>query len=227
MSTARKKWNSRVKQLHIVTPFSRLYLFDTLVNLLKPLNVQWHLMTEQPMVNTLLPIIKLYEATDWIHPVETPTRPIDWSICWRKINQFINTQNIVDVDYYTIMNDDDAIESSAVEELKKTDAEIVVISMKRGDRTPRHLNGAPPRWSPHGFSTLLASPECMKPGSIGPNQIIYSGKIFRTLQYKNVYAADGEMAEYVFNTYKDKIVYKPELFALFNYYEPTRWDKLT
>lgn len=190
--------------------------------MLWPMSVIWH-----PVCNEGDETFKksAEDKNSWIKPIYISDIPKEWDKCYAKINHFINSQEINNEDYYMILNDDDAIEENIIEEIKKMDNDIVVVSMKRGNQTPKERYLYDGREAaPHGSSTLIASPENMKVGGIGPEQIVMKGKIFKTLQYANSYVADGLMAEYIkASTYS--IVYRPELFIKFNYFQPGRWNK--
>jgi len=222
-------------KIHIVTAFSRVHLFSTLIEMLRPFNIEWNLIVSSEIKEK---VYKINTNNNWVNIINY-TPPDNWDKCYSKFNYFIKNENIVEDDYYIILNDDDALESNVIDEIRKMKDEIVVLSMKRGDNSlakflktlklrvlyyiKRNYNlNIPLEMFPHSTSTLYASPDNMKIGHIGPEQIIYKGKIFKTLQFKNTSCADGMMAENIFKNYK-KITYRPDLFVLFNYYEPGRW----
>lgn len=193
------------KTIHIVTAFHRINLKEKLTEMLGKFKIIWH-----PVCD-----IDVYFKENWIQAIKA-TPPDEWDKCYWKINNFIKTQKIIDKDYYMILNDDDSIEQNVISEIKKMDNDIVVVSMKRGDKIPQNAKIR------HETSTCIASQEYMKVGYIGPEQIIFKGKIFKTLQYENYTGADGKMAEKIKNEIKD-IAYRPDLFILFNYYEQGRY----
>lgn len=140
--------------------------------------------------------------------------------CYKR-NQFIQHAIIADDDYYVTVDDDDFYEANVFDEIRKMDDDIVIISMKRGHRTPKEA--VAPRDYP--TDTLWARPENVKLGFISAQQSFVKGKIFKQhLHNEESHCWDGELAV----NYKEsgeQIAYKPDLFALFNYYEPERWDK--
>ncbi len=113
-----------------------------------------------------------------------------------------------------VVCDDDAIESNVVSELKTLNADIVMISMKRGHHQMYHP-----------ATTLIAHPINVNVGTIGLEQVIIKGKIFKTLSYNiNSHAADGEMAVYLYNRYIAQVQFVPDLYVMFNWFQHGRWD---
>lgn len=73
-------------------------------------------------------------------------------------------------------------------------------------------------------STLVACPENVRVCSISTQQSFVKGKIFRGHLFDDEYHySDGLMAVHHKND-GEQIRYEPDLYALFNYYEPGRWD---
>ncbi|OPY74913.1 MAG: hypothetical protein A4E65_03690 [Syntrophorhabdus sp. PtaU1.Bin153] len=204
------------KTIHIVTAFSRGHLFDTHVAAYGPMGVIWHPVvfeSEKDIVSSPFP---------WVRPfiIPDPVRPLGWfDVGYHKKNEFIKGAEIADDDYYMVLDDDDSIEPEAVEALKGMDNDIVIISMKRGYHIPRDV--IPERFYP--VTTLIASPDNVQIGMISNQQYITKGAIFKTLKFDtSEHCADGYVAIDLKERYP--IRYEPTLYALFNFYEPGRWD---
>jgi hypothetical protein len=104
--------------------------------------------------------------------------------------------------------------------ISRCDEDVVVVSMKRGHNIPVD---AIPRQQ-YGNDTLIACLGNMRIGGVGGEQMFVKGRIFKTLRFDlNSYQCDGIMAEHLRDRYQ--IRYEPELYCLFNYYEPGRWDR--
>ncbi len=135
-----------------------------------------------------------------------------------KINQFIAEHEIIDDDYYQILMDDDALPDGFFDAQKYYNQDIVVFSMLRGHQIPPGTEA----FRAHPTDTLIACRDNMKVGSVGLQQIRFKGSIFKTLHCEDVYYADGLVAESI----RDReIKYVPDIFILFNYLEPGRWNQ--
>jgi hypothetical protein len=156
----------------------------------------------------------------WINPIVSPVRPkviIDG--LYFKFNYFIENQPINDEDHYMFLCDDDSIEGNVISEIKKMDDPVIFISMKRG----HNINYEHPSNTWHGTNTLYARPECIKVCEVGLEQFIIKGKILKEVRFVDHNWADGYMCEYLKEHYP--VTYREDLFSLFNFYEPGRWDK--
>lgn len=137
---------------------------------------------------------------------------------WGKINKFVAEHEFIDDDYYMILMDDDALPPDFYNDIRHYDQDVIVFSMKRGDNIPEGLDA----FRAHPTFTLIASRDNMKVGHVGLQQIMMRGRIFKNLKCEDVYYADGLAAERL----KDENVkYVPDIYILFNYLEPGRWDK--
>lgn len=159
----------------------------------------------------------------WIFPSMVPMDSKDCKVMMPgtfKRNWFIQHNKIIDDDYYVTVDDDDMYEPNVFDEIKKMDDDIVIISMKRGHRTPKGV--VEPRNYP--TDTLWARPEKVALGEISAQQSFVKGKIFKEhLHNEEFHCWDGELAVHHKES-GEQIAYRPDLFALFNYYEPGRWD---
>jgi len=195
----------KLKDIHLVMPFSRYHLKDDLIAHYGPMGIMMH-----PIIYSSAQLIRFNRA--WVdefvilgdEPVWPPVDP-----CYAKINEFIAGHDFVDDDYYVVACDDDMFEDGVFDAIKKMDDDIVVISMKRAD----------------GWSTLNADPKSMKTGFVGCEQLFIKGHIFKTLQYNDKNnCADGEMAEALKR--REDIRYEPLLFALWNYLDQKETKEL-
>jgi len=197
-------------------PFSRLGNKEKLIEAYRPMGIK------------LYPIMFEDEVTafnePWIFPVIIPMRSTDfWTLmpgCFKR-NWFIKHGPIFDEDYYVTVDDDDMYEPDVMNAIKQMDDDIVIISMKRGYQVPK--DAEPLRRYP--IERLLAQPDYIQEGAISAQQSFVKGKIFKQhLHNEESHNWDGELAVHHKES-GEKIVYRPDLFALFNYYEPGRWEK--
>lgn len=204
--------------IHLIIPFSRPENKDKLIEAYRPMGVILH-----PIMFTGEHVEFDEEVETWIEP--TTLRDDIYVPCLMpgcfKRNWFIKNREIIDDDYYVTVDDDDMYEPNVFDEIKKIDSDIVIISMKRGHRTPK---GVPePRNYP--TDTLWARPENVWVGEISAQQSFVKGKIFKEhLHNEEFHAWDGELIVHHKES-GEQIIYRPDLFALFNYYEPGRWDE--
>jgi len=201
--------------IHVVTAFARFENLDALILHYEKMGIIWH--------PVLFDNEQAIEETDWIKPFVIPFNPdlhdfID--IGYYKKNVFITDAEIINDDYYQIMDDDDMIAPGVYDALREKDDDIVFISMKRGQNIPEDI--IEKRQYP--ASTLFAMPENIIIGGVSTQQYITKGKIFRQLHFQvDYHCADGVMAVWLKDNFE--VTYAPELFVWFNYFEPGRWDK--
>ena len=202
--------------IHLIIPFSRPENLDKLVEAYRPMGVILHpIVFEDEVIE--------FPNEDWIIPFIIFEKNEDCKVmmpgCYKR-NKWINLHPIIDDDYYVTVDDDDMYESNVFDEIRKMSDDIIIISMKRGHRTPK--GAVEPRNYP--TDTLFAAPENVKLGCISAQQLFVKGKIFKQhLFNEEFHCWDGEIAIHHKES-GEQIAYRPDLFALFNYYEPTRWD---
>jgi hypothetical protein len=131
-----------------------------------------------------------------------------------KLNCFLDQMPIHDNDRYGFLCDDDLVEDEFFIKIRQYGDDVLVVSMKRGNRQPEGGNGHPP-------TTLIAQPSNMKIGSVGVEQIYLRGRILKNLRFDNFPEADGKFIINVVNNLPVK--YLPNTFVWFNYFEPGRW----
>lgn len=202
--------------IHVVTAFRRFHLLDTLIKHYEPMGVIWHPITFNNETVS-------YPDKKWIEPFVIPYNEnvknfID--IGYHKKNEFIQQAKIIDDDYYIILDDDDMIESGVFDKIKTMNNDVIFISLKRGDKIPE--NAIPIRRYP--TDTLIAHPDNIVLGGVSQQQYIVKGAIFKKVSLDvNDHYADGRIAMWLKENYT--VSYEPDLYALFNYFEPGRWTK--
>lgn len=210
-----------MKKINIITPFSRdQNLSELLLFIQKHLkNIRWIpvcVPSKKVQFDTIIDTLYLRESVYPYYIEEVPN--VD--ICYYKINKALDATNFnhTSDDYYTVMMDDDLYENNVFEEIVKHEEDVVFISMKRGDQIPD--DG---QWG-HGTSTLNASPSDIRACNTGCPQVFVKGSIMQNERFaSNNSGADGIFAETIKNKYN--CAYRPDLYALFNYLQPGRYNK--
>lgn len=207
-----------MKQVHLVMPFMRNENKQLLLDAYRPMNVILH------------PIMFADEVSNfdeaWVIPCIIPLKhkqgPPGMEVQNVKRNYFIEHEPIIDDDYYVAVDDDDMYEDGVLDEIKKMDDDILIISMKRGKNIP--ANVIPDREYP--TSTLVAHPDNVAVGEISNQQSFVKGKVFRKYLYDDQgHCGDGRLAVRRKEA-GEQMVFRPDLFALMNFYEPGRWEGL-
>ena len=116
--------------------------------------------------------------------------PAGWEPPYYKLNHFINHFPIQPQDYYSFLCDDDAYEPGFFSKLKPA-RPVVIVSMKRGYRTPAVTNPL----QAHPIHSLAAAPENRRRCCIGLEQMVLRGDILKTVTFENSHTADGGVAE--------------------------------
>jgi hypothetical protein len=194
----------------------RHHLKDTLIKAYGPMNIIWH------------PIVFQDESANfnepWIFPYIIPMNRKDCKAAMPQYtmrNWWIKNNGIIDDDYYVTVDDDDMYEAGVFDAIKQMDADIVIISLKRGHQIPADAISI----RQYPINTLIAHPDNVQRGEISSQQSIIKGKIFKAHLFDDSSQfGDGDMAVHHKKS-GEQIAYRPELFALFNYYEPGRWNK--
>jgi len=176
----------------------------------------------------LYPIMFQDEAIDWgeehwIHPVIIYENSINCKVmmpgCYKR-NWYIKNYEIINDDYYVTVDDDDFYEPNVFSEVDQMCNDIVIVSMKRGHHTPS--SAKPPRDYP--TDTLFAHPKNVQIGCISAQQSFVKGHIFKQhLHNEYFHCWDGELIVHHKDS-NEQIAYRPDLYALFNYFEPGRWE---
>ena len=200
-------------KIHIITPFFRTHLIPTLIHYLEPMGIEWH------------PVIghdsEARFDRDWIHPVRTDELlPTD--MCYKKIDDFADTQEIIDDDYYGFMGDDDMYEPEFFDVIREQTAKIIMFSVYRGDSIPTGDDSEPHPWTPIRISSI----EDVRVCNIGMGMYIVKGEILKQNRFGNNHKwDDGRYAVRLRGQFPDDIVLLPDLFIFGNFFQPGRYNK--
>lgn len=196
---------------HIITPFSRFQNLCQMRDHLEPFGITWHLVCEKKDVPFRL------KLPDWMKIVVCDPIPPAWFAASWKPNWFIEHQDIDPEARYILLNDDDYYEEGFFEKVDAVDGDLLVCSMKRGNRCP---DNSP---NPQLAHTLWAQQDHLACGGIGGEQVIMSGVALKQARWAHPYAGDWNMIANIIQKYPP--VFVPDAFVWFNYLEPERWDK--
>jgi hypothetical protein len=207
---------------NVITPLARFGNIKDLKNILKSQGIRWHAVSDHDNKT------QISFNEDWINHCVCPNNGTNfWERSNIAINWFIDTYEINDEEYYCILNDDDGYEQGFFHNLQKLienavannkNADLVIVSMKRGYRMPPDL----PANKQHGTSTLYAEPDHMQVGHVSVEQFFIKGKLLKKHRLPLTICGDGELIVELVNTYEP--LYLPDIYVLFNYLEPGRWD---
>jgi len=203
--------------IHIICPLWRTHLVPTLIHYLEPMNIQWH------------PIMTAKEQVDfdppWVHPLIVEEHPTDKTFrAFRKPNEFIRTQEIIDDDYYGFMSDEDMYEPGFFDVIRKQTAKILMFSLYRGDTL---IKDGPKKIHWHPATPLIVNGfKNIKVGSIGLPQYIIKGSILKVSQFRNDhYYNDGHFAMMLAERFPHHIKFLPDLFVFAAYLQLGRYTK--
>lgn len=195
---------------HVVTPFSRFQNMNAMGAVLQRENVHWIL-----LVDAEIPVVVLYPKFP-CQVFRFPHAEPFWRAWRNHLNAFIKLNMIEDGDRYIILNDDDFVEPGFFKKLDAVPGEFLICSMKRGQHTPSNSHG-------HGTDTLMACPENVKVCHVGCEQMIVSGRLFKTIHFADDICADGMAIVELAKRHPPAFV--PDAYVWFNYLEPGRWGK--
>lgn len=204
------------KTFHILTPLRRYENLEKLINMLTAhratTDIHWHVICDDDAP------FQLFFRQPWIHVYyQNNSESTFWGRCNFAINRWLDNHPLNEEDMYQILNDDDALETGFYDKVSKHDGGLIIVSMKRGDKTPDGVTAE----RAHSTNTLVAEPGHMKVGHVGVEQFIVSGKNFRGARLPLRIAGDGELVQYLTGTFDT--IYEPEAFVQFNYFEKGRW----
>lgn len=127
---------------------------------------------------------------------------------------------IQDDEYYCFMGDDDMYEPGFFDTIRKQSADIIIVSLARGDTIPKEAKGE----SRHPtYPLILKSLADIRVCNIGLPQFIIKGHILKQVKFLILESCgDGYYAEELRKQFPDKIMFLPDTFAFMNYFEPGR-----
>jgi hypothetical protein len=181
--------------IHVVTPFSRPKFLPELIRNMEGQSVIWHPITFKQTA---------FPDADWIVPVEVEPNPDGWCPCYWKLKQFTETYRLIDADYYRFQNDDDLFCPGFFAEIAKAAGDVVFNSMRF---LPCH--------------DLPGAEGNIGRGITGLEQFQVRGHVLRTIKWKNLRDADGEVAEYLVREFRCQ--YLPDAWTHFNALRPLWW----
>jgi hypothetical protein len=195
---------------HVMMPFSRPGNMDLLNQMFQAANqdnqVEWYPICHDKDL--------VFKMGHWCKPCYSGPAPEGWNPMYWKLNWFLTHMPVQPNEFYCVLCDDDIYEPRFFPKINWHAGDVIVCSMKRGNRTPPGGNG-------HAPTTLIGRPDHMTPGSVGVEQMIIRGKIIKQFRYENLSDADGRLIMEI--TRNRQTDYAPEAFVWFNYLEPGRW----
>jgi len=222
--------------IHILTPFYRKKLAKTLAYYWEQQQIFWYpLMAPSDYVE--------FPKTRWLRPTMVSELK-KGDNCFVKIDEFRDTQKIIDEDYYGVACDETIYEPGFMDTLRKQTAKVVVCSSYRGDKTP-------PGGDYQGPPTVCVvdSLPQLRRNIIGMGQYFVKGEIFKELPYagegiklvpgsgKPVHKGgkppkkvkilrddDGHYIVELKKRYPNDIALMTNWYSFANYLQPGRWN---
>lgn len=187
-------------------------------------DITWHVITDQNSPHEFN-----FPAAEWIlHyrcPEHDPPFVNFWDRCNWAMNWFLDTQPLIDSDFYCFLNDDDALEpnyfTKVLAALSRNNWQhsVAITSMERGHQTPTDV--VPVRQ--HPTSKLWGIAENVRLCGIGLEQFVAKGLALQTIRFPYDSCGDGMFIVELVK--RNPTVYVPEATVWFNYFEPGRWNR--
>lgn len=199
---------------NVLTPFSRWTNLIDIGACLRPQRVHWHLL--QVSGEREVP-----DLGNWVHSYQFDPPPEGFFVGHWLVNQFLDNVAVHDDERYQVLTDDDMVEDGFYAKLQSFEEDVLVTSMLRSN-IPSDGGAA------CGFGTLVASPDNMKVGHVGFEQILTKGRLLRQYRCGSRYEADGDLIEKMWADGMDRFRFVPEAFVLFDRLPPgaykcSRW----
>lgn len=193
---------------HILTPFNREENTRLILENFHRPGVVFH-----PLIDRRIKFPK----ESWIKPFFFTKKPgIKWPV-YHAWNEFLNSGMVVDKDYYMFICDDDFLEPDFFEKIKDIKTDIILVSMKRGDKVTKSgysTNTLTPRWNRMVRSWVAAE------------QLLIKGKIIKNERFIDQRTADGCLIGSLWGKFPHNLfTFKTDAYVWFNYLEPGRWKK--
>ena len=202
-------------KIHIITALYRVHLAQTLIHYLEPMGIEWY-----PVV---APKEDIPFDKEWIHPIHV-NELLHNEFPYRKINDFLDTQEVIDDDYYGFMSDDNMYEPGFFDVIRQQTAKILFYSVYRGDSTPRNDGSEPHPSTPIRIQSLNDIRIC----NVGFGMCILKGEILRQTKFKNTHKwDDGRYMERLKLKFPNEIQILPDLWVFGNYFQVGRYTDTT
>jgi hypothetical protein len=204
---------------HAIMPFYRKKLLQDLIAHFEIMNLQWHPVCDSVDIEAFTP--EILGKYPWIQPLLCqPLQSGDQ--CYRKNNDFINSGNIIDDDYYGFIHDDDMYAPGFIDKIKQQTAKIIFYSMSRGDSYATDICSGAINWPP--VPVILNKPEDVHVAGIDMCQYIVKGEILKHTKFGNKSVEDdGHFAVHLKTNYRNDFIIIPEIGINFNYFQPGRY----
>jgi hypothetical protein len=193
---------------HVLTPFSRFFNLIELGNRIKEEGAQWHLLLDKG--------VHLPDLGQWLecHNFEKP--PPNFFVGHWMINQFLDHVGVVDEDRYMVLTDDDYLPPGFFAQLNAYQEDVLIVAMQRSNKpSVEHRTDR--------LGTLLPSPDHIKIGHVGFEQMIIRGRLLREFRCGGDYCADGDLIMRIFARYPECFRFVPEVRVYFDYLPPGRY----
>lgn len=193
----------------VLTPFSRHYNLIELGNRIKEEGAHWHLLCVEG--EFILP-----DLGTWVTQHFFPRPPDGMFIGHGLVNAFLDKIGVNDEDRYLVLTDDDLIEPGFFKKLTDYTDDILIVSMQRSNKpSGTDANCA--------YGTLIASPENIKVGHVGFEQLVIKGKVLKEYRLESRYEADGDLIVKLWNERMELFRFVPDAFTWFDFLPPGRY----
>ncbi len=201
--------------MHVICPFGRADNLRVFVD---------HMRKQGVILHPLFESDRTFDFPDepWIQPFRVnPQHKYTASVVPEVVNQFIDSGALDPEAHYHLFSDDCFVEDGYYHRIWGATKDIIITSMKRG----HHV--VPPGY---GTDTLVAEPGEMRPGRVAGEQLHIRGRILKVARAAGNMADSKAwdavlMADFLGPKFSDQFQFFPEVYSLFNYLEPGRWDK--
>jgi hypothetical protein len=179
--------------LRVITPVMRLQNIEVLKTLLYGKGIVWHVLMSDDIPSSI-------QNVSWIQPLKLNSEPRGTYGYW-KLNQFTD---YIDEDRYWFLSDDDAFSSDFFDVAEKhRDADMLIVNMKR--------------WLGLSPEVLVASPDNIRIGGVGLEQMIVKGKWLKGKKFNEYdYCSDGHFVIELVKNLGDKVVYEQDAVVYWN-----------
>lgn len=209
----------------VITPFSRPANIQAMLDMLKGQGVRWIPVCHEAK--------HFYAFKDmclpWIRPLMWHDMPIPTKhsrhldACYAKINSVIERRGqLNDSDRLHFLCDDDGIPPNFYREVERSQADVVFVSLDRGDNAEKGDNG-------FKHNAGIQRPTAFGRCQVGLEQYIVRYKVARQLRHDEYDpAADGGYSAYLWHMREHgfgwTVDVRPDLVAYLNFLQPGRFN---